>query len=148
MAAAASASVAASAAAREQAGCRLWDMSADEGHASAMCVAGLAAVSCKVLSDCADAKARAVAGARATARALATETPSGGKRARDVAAVEHPEPAGSDPAVIAAAAAAAVETVKDAKSARGEPLGGQSLERLREVACGLLANVCSHRGLR
>eukprot|EP00752_Nemacystus_decipiens_P017807 g15965.t1 len=126
------------AAAREQAGCALWDMSADEGHASTMCGVGLAAVSCKVLGDCADAKARAAA------HTLATGVEHTGKPATDTGGVESPEPKEAD-------AAGSVAGATDPTKATGEllvPPDGGCVERLREVACGLLANVCSHRGLR
>ena len=137
-----SSSSSSSAAAREQAGCALWDMSADAGHASAMCAAGLAAVSCKVLSDCAGAKARASAFSLAAAGTERTDEP-----ARDAGGEESIRSKEAEPSATAVAGEGAADTVK----ATGQPLvslGSEVVERLREVACGLLANVCSHRGLR
>lgn len=118
---------------REQAGCTLWDMSADERHASAMCSAGLVAVSCAVLRCCADSNASAVAAAPTEALAVPKEIPN--------------ESAGTKlPAIVTAAEAAeAPEAREGAPSIRSD---AQEVERLREIACGLLANACSHRNLR
>ncbi|CAB1100716.1 unnamed protein product [Ectocarpus sp. CCAP 1310/34] len=104
--------------AREQAGCALWDMSADEGNAFAMCSAGLVAVSCAVLRQCASAIVSAAAEARA----------GGLSSSKSLAPVE----------------------AKEAAMAVAPPLPDreEQVERLREVTCGLLANVFSHRSLR
>lgn len=107
------------AAAREQAGCALWDMSAEERNASAMCSAGLVAVSCAVLHQCASAKVSSAAEARA----------GGLSSSKSLAPAEGKE-----------ATAAAV--------APPLPPREEQVERLREIACGLLANVFSHRSLR
>ncbi|CAN0016999.1 unnamed protein product, partial [Hapterophycus canaliculatus] len=115
---------AAAAAAREEAGCTLWDMSADENNASAMCSAGLTAVSCAVLRHCADAEAAAAEEARAGSPFPGEEGSAGGS---------------SESAAAAAAATDAAPRL---------PPGERGAERLREVTCGLLANVCSHRSLR
>lgn len=191
------------AAARAQAGCMLWDMSADEGHASVMCTAGLAAVSCKVLADCADATAQAVAkvgGETAAASSICSssereestekraraageeESPAfvvKGARCRPLAAAEGDdggridpvreedgakgknEDVGEDTHKIAsaepkdmthAAASGVTAEVLYTVEAAGGPLAPppepQGVDRLREIACGLLANVCSHRSLR
>ncbi|CAN0304046.1 unnamed protein product [Ectocarpus sp. 6 AP-2014] len=103
--------------AREQAGCALWDMSAEERNASAMCSAGLIAVSCAVLRQCASAIVSAAAEARA----------GGLSSSKSLTPAE----------------------AKEAAMAVAPPLPPrEQVERLREVTCGLLANVFSHRGLR
>ncbi|CAM9705724.1 unnamed protein product [Ectocarpus sp. 8 AP-2014] len=104
--------------AREQAGCALWDMSAEERNASAMCSAGLVAVSCAVLRQCASAIVSAAAEARA----------GGLSSSKSLTPAE----------------------AKEAAMAVAPPLPPreEQVERLREVTCGLLANVFSHRGLR
>lgn len=106
------------AAAHEQVGCALWDMSAEERHASAMCSAGLVAVSCAVLRQCASAIVSAAAEARA----------GGFSSSKSLALAE----------------------AKEAAMAVAPPLPPreEQVERLREVTCGLLANVFSHRSLR
>lgn len=128
--AAAAAEASATVDAREQAGCTLWDMSADERHASAMCSAGLVAVSCAVLGYCAGAAATA----QLRALAVAKEEPDGS------AVTKLP--------VILVTAAEPAEAPKAPDTALSAPSGGQEVERLREIACGLLANACSHRSLR
>lgn len=132
------------AAAREQAGCALWDMSAEERHASAMCGAGLVPVSRAVLNHCAVEKARAEErGERKRKRAKA----AGGVEAREgaVADTEAAEAEGPDAAKSTAESAAGVAAAAEIVPPGGE---GEGLERLREIACGLLANACSHRNLR
>lgn len=134
------------AAAREQAGCALWDMSAEERHASAMCAAGLVPVSRAVLAHCAAAKA-GVEEREERRRKRATAT--GGVEARQgaLAATEASESEGPDAAESKAEPAAGVVAAAAAAPPEGEG-EGEEVERLREIACGLLANACSHRNLR
>ncbi|CAN0053376.1 unnamed protein product [Ectocarpus sp. 4 AP-2014] len=110
--------VASVAAAREQAGCALWDMSAEERNASAMCSAGVVAVSCATLRQCASAIVSSAAEARA--RSLSSSKSLMPAEAKEAAMVVAPP----------------------------LPPRKEQVERLREVTCGLLANVFSHRSLR
>lgn len=125
--------------ARTDAGCTLWDLSVSEAHAAVMCSAGLIPVTSAVLQHCDDAESR-VGNARVM-RTMEDGRPEMEDAEAPVAVASHG--AGQQDGV-----RAGIEVTGGSAESGGVSLGVPEAVRLREITCGLLANVCAHRSLR